>query len=63
MTNQEMRSIVEQLDINYFKINYKTGVHYGVIEDFFNGKTDDLAGKDRERIEKMLRGELKKSGR
>ncbi len=63
MTNQEMRSIVQQYDINYFKIGYKTGVHYGVIEDFFNGKTDDLDAKDRERIEKMLEKEVKKNSK
>ena len=60
MTNQEMRSIVQQYEINYFKIGYKTGVHYGVIEDFFNGKTDELADKDRERIVKLLEAEVKK---
>lgn len=61
MTNQEMRSIQQQLDINYFKINYKSGVHYGVIEDFFNGKTEDLDPKDRERIIKVLEADLKKA--
>ena len=63
MTNQEMRSIQQQLDINYFKINYKSGVHYGVIEDFFNGKTDDLPAKDREKITKMLEAEVKKNSK
>lgn len=63
MTNQEMRSIQQQLDINYFKINYKSGVHYGVIEDFFNGKTEDLDPKDRERIIKVLEADLKKASK
>ena len=63
MTNQEMRSIQQQLDINYFKINYKSGVHYGVIEDFFKGKTDDLSAKDREKIIKVLEAEMKKNKR
>ncbi len=63
MTNQEMRSIQQSLNINYFKINYKTGVHYGVIEDFFNGKTDELSDKDRERIVKVLEDEVKKNNK
>lgn len=60
MTNQEMRTLKEQLGLIDFKINYKTGVHYGVIEDFFSGKTDELAPKDRERIEALLEAEAKK---
>ena len=60
MTNQEMRTMKEQLGLIDFKINYKTGVHYGVIEDFFSGKTDELAPKDRERIEALLLAEAKK---
>ena len=63
MTNQEMRRIKEQLGIIDFKINYKTGVHYGIIEDFFKGKTEELDPKDRVRIEKMLEAELKKAGK
>ena len=63
MTNQEMRRIKEQLGIIDFKINYKTGVHYGIIEDFFKGKTEELDPKDRVKIEKMLEAELKKSGK
>ena len=31
-----------------------------VIEDFFSGKTDELADKDRERIEALLLKEAKK---
>ena len=61
MTNQEMRRIKEELGIIDFKINYKTGVHYGIIEDFFKGKTEDLDPKDRVKIEKMLEAELKKA--
>ena len=63
MTNQEMRRIKEELGIIDFKINYKTGVHYGIIEDFFKGKTEDLDPKDRVKIEKMLEAELKKAGK
>ena len=55
MTNQEMRDIQRDLNIEYFKINYKTGVHYWKIENFFNGKTDELEPGDREKIERMLR--------
>ncbi|MBQ9648419.1 MAG: hypothetical protein IJV43_08680 [Oscillospiraceae bacterium] len=60
MTNQEMRTLKEQLGLIDFKINYKTGVHYGVIEDFFSGKTDELDPKDRRRIEALLEAEAKK---
>ncbi|MCR4804682.1 MAG: hypothetical protein K5981_03425 [Clostridia bacterium] len=60
MTNQEMRRIRDQYGVSLFKINYKSGVHYGIIEDFFGGKTDELSEKDRERIEKVLAAELKK---
>lgn len=60
MTNQEMRALKEQLGIIDFKINYKTGVHYGVIEDFFSGKTDELDPKDRAKIEALLEAEAKK---
>ena len=61
MTNQELRSMKERLGLIDFKINYKTGVHYGVIEDFFSGKTDELAPKDRQRIEALLEEESKKA--
>ena len=60
MTNQEMREIKERLGIIDFKINYKTGVHYGVIGDFFSGKTDELDPDDRWKIEAMLEAEAKK---
>ena len=60
MTNQEMRDLKERLGIIDFKINYKTGVHYGVIEDFFSGKTDELDPKDRQKIEALLEAEAKK---
>ena len=53
MTNQEMRTLKEELGLIDFKIHYKTGVHYGVIEDFFSGKTDELEPKDRRRIEAL----------
>jgi len=55
-----MRALKEQLGIIDFKINYKTGVHYGVIEDFFSGKTDELDPKDRAKIEALLEAEAKK---
>ncbi len=60
MTNQEMRDLKERLGLIDFKINYKTGVHYGVIEDFFSGKTEELDPKDRQRIEALLEAEAKK---
>ncbi len=60
MDNQEMRKLKEELGLIDFKIGYKTGVHYGVIQSFFSGKTDELAPKDRERIEALLLAESKK---
>ena len=60
MDNQEMRELKEKLGLINFKINYKTGVHYGVIEDFFSGKTDELDPKDRARIVALLEQEAKK---
>ncbi len=60
MDNQEMRKLKEQLGVINYKINYKTGVHLGVIEDFFSGKTDTLAPRDRRLIEALLREEAKK---
>ena len=60
MTNQEMRQLKEQLGIINYKINYKTGVHLNVIEDFFAKKTEDLDPKDRKKIEDLLNAELKR---
>ena len=60
MDNQEMRRLKEELGIINYKINYKTGVHLGVIEDFFSGRTDTLDPKYRERIEALLAAEAKK---
>ncbi len=60
MDNQELRRMKEQLGLINYKINYKTGVHLGVIEDFFSGKTEELAPKDRERIEALIQAEAKK---
>ena len=60
MTNQEMRRIRDDHNVSLFKITYTSGVHYGIIEDFFKGKTDELADKDRERIVKVLQAEAKK---
>ena len=60
MDNQEMRRLKEQLGLINYKINYKTGVHLGVIEDFFAGKTEELDPKDRKKIEALLKAEAKK---
>lgn len=61
MDNQQLRSLKKQLGIINYKINYKTGVHLGVIEDFFSGKSDELSPEDRRRIETLLKQEAKKS--
>ena len=60
MDNQEMRALKEKLGLIDYKINYKTGVHLGVIEDFFSGKTEEMDPKDRQKIESMLLAEAKK---
>ena len=60
MDNQEMRALKERLGLINFRINYKTGVHLGVIEDFFSGKTDDLDPKERAKIEAFLTAAAKK---
>lgn len=60
MDNQELRRRKEELGLINYKINYKTGVHLGVIEDFFSGKTDTLDAKDREKIEALILAEAKK---
>ena len=60
MDNQEMRALKERLGLIDYKINYKTGVHLGVIEDFFSGRTEELAPRDREKIEALLLAEAKK---
>lgn len=60
MDNQEMRALKEKLGLIDYKINYKTGVHLGVIEDFFSGKTEELSPKDREKIEALLTKESRK---
>ena len=60
MDNQEMRRLKEELGLINYRINYKTGVHLGVIEDFFSGKTDELDPRDRQRIEALLEAAAKK---
>ena len=61
MNNQEMRELKEKLGIIDYKINYKTGVHLGIIENFFAGKTEELDPKDRKKIEDLLNAEMKKA--
>ena len=60
MDNQELRDRKAQLGLSDFKINYKTGVHLGVIEDFFAGRSDELPPKDRQKIEALITAEGKK---
>ncbi len=54
MTDQELRQKKEQLGISDYKLCYKTGVHYGVIESFFSGKSADLTPKDRTKLEAVI---------
>ena len=60
MDNEEMRRLKKELGLIDYKVNYKTGVHLGVIEDFFSGRTEELAPKDRAKIEALLQEEAKK---
>ena len=60
MNNQELRELKEKLGFIDFRVCYKTGVHLGVIEDFFSGKTEEMDPKDRQKIESMLLAEAKK---
>lgn len=61
MTNQEMRNIKETLGVEMFKLNYKAGVRLPHLEAFFAGDDNALDAKARERLEKVLAQELKKS--
>ena len=61
MNNQEMRRLKEQLGLINYKINYKTGLHLNVIEDFFSGKTETLSLTEREKLEALLTAEAKKN--
>ncbi len=54
MDNQELRALKEKVGYINYRIGYKTGVHLGVIEDFFSGKTEELDPKDRQKIEALL---------
>ncbi len=60
MDNQQLRRLKDELGIMNYKINYKTGVHLGVIEDFFAGRTETLAPEDRRKIETLLEWERRK---
>ena len=63
MTNQEMRNIKESLGVEMFKMNYRAGVRLPDLEAFFAGDDSALDAKARERLEKMLEAELKKSSK
>ena len=60
MDNQELRRRREALGLSNFKLGYKTGVHLGVIEDFFAGRTEELDPKDRQKLEALIEAEWKK---
>jgi len=64
MTNQEMRNIKESLGVEMFKLNYKAGIRLPNLEAFFAGDDNALNGLDakaRDRLEKVLADEVKKS--
>ena len=60
MDNQELRRRKEELGLIDYRVCYKTGVHLGVIEAFFSGKTETLDPADRRRIEALLEAESRK---
>ena len=60
MDNQELCRRKNELGMSDFQINYKTGVHYGVIEDFFSGRVEMLELEDRKKIEALIEKEWKK---
>ncbi len=60
MDNQELRQKKEALGLSDFKVCYKTGVHLGVIEDFFAGRIEELSDRDRRQIEALIEAEGKK---
>jgi hypothetical protein len=63
MTNQEMRDIVERLNVEMFKMNYKAGIRLPNLEAFIAGDDNALSydPKAKDRLEKMLKQELKKN--
>ena len=61
MTNQEMRDVAKQLNVELFKMNYKAGVRLPNLEAFLAGDDNALDAKAKERLAKMLEGEVKKS--
>jgi len=63
MTNQEMRNIKESLGVEMFKMNYKAGIRLPNLEAFFAGDDSALDAKARERLEKVLEAEVKKSSK
>ncbi|MBQ9075439.1 MAG: hypothetical protein IJY32_05690 [Mogibacterium sp.] len=63
MTNQEMRNIKESLGVEMFKMNYKAGVRLPDLEAFFVGDDGALDAKAKERLEKVLEAEVKKSSK
>ena len=63
MTNQEMRNIKESLGVEMFKMNYKAGVRLPDLEAFFFFFYGALDAKAKERLEKVLEAEVKKSSK
>ena len=61
MTNQQMRDIVNALNVELFKMNYKAGVRLPDLEAFLAGNDDALDDKAKERLGKMLEQEVKAS--
>ena len=61
MTKQELRDIRESLGVEMFKMNYKAGIRLPQLEAFFAGDDGALDAKALERLEKMLKAEVKAS--
>jgi hypothetical protein len=56
-----MRDIVNALNVELFKMNYKAGVRLPDLEAFLAGNDDALDDKAKERLGKMLEQEVKAS--
>ncbi len=56
-----MRDVVNALNVELFKMNYKAGVRLPNLEAFLAGDDDALDEKAKERLGKMLEQEVKAS--
>ena len=60
MELHELRAQREALGLSDQKICHKTGVHLGVVEAFFSGRSDALTPRERRLLEELMTSEQKK---